>query len=172
MKIEILLGDRILFVSSTRLYVNEQSIKSMEMNMQISCIKACVMFANDYKFGFFENNNGDVFYDFKIETFPVEKSPPLYSKYSINSSKIIQIEIYEREFNAEEFSRFSDVYRRVTGIKNTYDLFFITCENGEQFILTFHPFMPGIELFYKQCWIKHYWTQYGSLYRLNYTVKI
>lgn len=166
-----LLGNKIGSFGSTALQVSEQSIKSMEMNMLIVCKKNCVLFESDYKFGFSENEDGDVFYDYKIETNGLENSLSRKSTVTFDTSEIIQIEIYGRAFNDKEFTPYADVYKRVKGEKKTDDLFFFTCKNGEKLMLAFHPFMPSIEVFYKQSWIESFWNQYGEKYKLHHTIK-
>ncbi len=166
-----LLGDRIDYFASTSLHVSEQSIKSMEINMLIACKRNYILFECDYKFGFFENENGDVFYDYKIGLGAFMNTLSGKSTVTFNTSEIIQIDIYGRDFKDKEFIPYPDVYQKVKGVKTTDDLFFFNCRKGERLMMVFHPFMPGIEVFYKQVWIDSFWNQYGNRYKLHCTVK-
>src|SRR5574337_568266 len=91
-----MLGDSIGLWGSTALHVSEQSIKSREINMLIACKRNSVLLKCDYKVGFFENEDGDVYYDYSIET-AVKDTPSRKSTVAFNTSEITQIEIYGRD---------------------------------------------------------------------------
>lgn len=165
-----LLGDNIVSISSTALNVSEQSIKSLEINVLIAGKRNSTLFKCDYKVGFFENEAGDVYYDYSIET-AVKNTPPQKSTVFFNTSDITQIEIFGRNFNANEFVNYPGIYNKVKGEEKTNDLFFFNCKKGERLMMVFHPYMPSIEVIYKETWIENFWSQYGSHYKLHSTIK-
>lgn len=117
-----LLGDKIVRIGSSALHVSGDVIESYEMNMLLTGNKNSIVFEGGPGFGFFENDDGDVFYDYKVAT-DVENTSLNKSTVRLRTSEIIQIDIYGRIINAEEFKPYADVYKMVKGKKRTDDLF-------------------------------------------------
>jgi hypothetical protein len=164
-----LVGDSIESIGSTTLNVHNESIVSLEMNLLITCKRNSIFFICDHKNGFFENANSETFYDFEI-TRNISVKLPIKNNISLVSSRILEIEIYGRNFNSNEFKDFPQLYKKLKGEYRTDDLFLIKLVNGEKILLTFHPFMPSIEVFLKNEWIHKFWEEYGNLYKKHYTI--
>lgn len=170
-QLDNLLSDSIKLLKSTALLTESESIASLDINMLLSCQKNEILFDCDYKIGFFENENGDVFYDYKIEARTLNDTFSLKSTVIVNSSEIIQIDIYGRLFNSEDFIMFPDLYNKVKLVTKTYDIFVFTCKKGEIISLVFHPFFPRIEVFFQNQTLSDFFSQYDTQYHLYRTIK-
>ena len=156
---------------STGLLTQSDSIASLDINMLLSCQKNEIIFDCDYKIGFFESENGDVFYDYKIESNNLKKPSLPKSSVNINSSEIMQIDIYGRLFNPKDFVRFPDLYNKVKDVTKTFDIFVFKCKKGETISLVFHPFFPRIEVFFQNRTLSDFFNQFDKEYNLYRTIK-
>lgn len=165
-----LIGDRIVCVGSTSLHIYDGSITIYEQNVYLELKKNSILFTYDSEFGFFENEDGDVFYDYKIETKRLENTLSRKSTVTFDTSEIIQIKIYGRSFNDKEFIAYPEIYQKIKGIKQTDDVFLFNCKNGEKIMIVFEPFLPHIEIYFKPSIIKMFWNQYSEKYKLHHTI--
>ena len=166
-----ILGDRIKLLGSTALHISDGTIKSLEMDLLINCNKNSIHFGCDYKVGFFENETGDVFYDYQIEIGTFKNTSIIKSDITFNTTEIIKVEIYGRDFRSEDFISFPDLYKKIKNETKTDDMFVLVCKNGEQLMVIFHPYFPSIEVNFNRNKIEDFWSQYGSCYKLHYTIK-
>ncbi len=164
-----LLGENIRSFRSTALDVSEYSIKSIEINMCIGFKKSHILLMSDYKIGFFEDEDGNVFYDYTIESGSIVPTT-IRSSVTFNTSEITKIEIFGRDFDAEKFKNYPKLYNKIKNEKKTDDIFLFNCKNNERILVVFHPFMACIDVLYKQDQVDRFWNQYGSLYKLYHTI--
>jgi hypothetical protein len=169
--LENLLGDRFICLSSTSLTETPDSLKSLEMNMIVSGHRNEILFDCDYKIGFFENEEGDVFYDYKIKSASLLNRSLFKSKVTAETSEISQIDIYGRQFNAKDFISYPRLYKKVKSVSDTDDIFVLRCKNGETISLVFHPYFPSIEVFFKKSTLDDFFLEYKNIYHLHRTLK-
>jgi hypothetical protein len=169
--LENLLGDRINFLSSTNLDVTSDSVKSLEMNIIISAQRNEILFNCDYKIGFFENEDGDVFYDYKIKSASLLHRSSFKSKVTTVTSEILQIDIYGRQFNAKDFISYPSLYKKIKSVTDTDDIFVLRCKNGETISLVYHPYFPSIVVFFKKSTLNDFFLEYKNNYHLHRTLK-
>lgn len=132
-----------------------------DFNLQFFC---------DYDQGcFFENKAGDVFYNFHIFK---KFEEPKYEHYKVlEKHKIQKIEIYSRKLPIEEFKDYPNVYKMMKPFKRTEDLFLLYFEDGQRILITFHPFMMGLEVLFTNRYISQFLEEYGHLYLLEKEIK-
>ena len=166
-----LLGDKFVCLSSTTLDVTPESLKSLEINMIVSAQKSEILFDCDNKIGFFENEAGDVFYDYKIKSASLINRTIFKSKVTTETSEILKIAIYGRQFHAEDFISYPNLFKKIKSVSDTDDMYVFTCKNGETLSLVFHPYFPSIEVFFKKSTLDAFLIEYKSKYLLHKTIK-
>ncbi len=166
-----LLGDKIKYLNSTRLEITPDSLNSLEINMIIGAYKNKILFDCDYKIGFFENDSGDVFYDYSVKSASLFNRLLSKSKVASETSEIKEIDIYGRQFNAKEFINYPSLYTKVKDVSETDDMFVFKNKNGETRTLVFHPFFPRIEVYFKKSTLDDFLIEYKSEYELHKTIK-
>ena len=123
----------------------------------------------NYKIGFFETEAGEVFYNYRIEK-DITDIQYRKSTVAFNTSEVLQIDIYGRKFDANEFISYPSLYEKVKGQKSTDDVFFFRCNDGDGFIIAFHPLMPRIEVYFSKTKMESFWNEYKDKYELHYTL--
>jgi len=146
------------------------SISSLELDMLIKFEKGNIRFKSDRCDGMFENEDGDMFYDYEIE---MKESGDLAGRETamFKTSEISRIDVYGRDFNDQEFIQYPQAYQKVKGLKRTDDLFMFTSVRDERLMIVFGPFLPRIDAKYDSRYIEMFWKQFGERYTLHHTIE-
>lgn len=165
-----LVGKELLAISTSygRLYSDsligdkiDGTLHFKDFNFQFFCNYDCGCF--------FENKGGDVFYDFEIF---ITKGEPKYEHYKIlEGYEIEKIEIFSRKLNKKDFNDYPKVLD-IIGLNNrAEDLFIFYFKDKPKMVLTFHPFMLGLEALFEYPSIHRFFDEYNDLYLLQQEIK-
>ena len=165
-----LVGKRLNAISTSFGSLYKDSLRGDKIDITMHFKDFNIFFFCDYDQGlFFENRAGDVFYDFSISK-KVEE--PEYEYYKVLENHEIQkIEIFSRKLPIEEFKDYPNVYKMMKPFKKTEDLFLFYFKSGQRMLLTFHPFMMGVEALFTNRAISQFFEEYDHLYLLEEEIK-
>lgn len=163
-----LIGAGIDICSSNRLAIYNDYIISYERVLLIGSQKIKGFGNILFKSDFFENDNGVVFYDYTIEK-SVDASKYNNAELYLETSPVIEIQIFGRPFNVKEFEEYPNIYEKYQGVTKTDDIFLFKCKAGEQIMLVFHPYFPQIQVLFNPKAIDSFWNEYKKEYESHYS---
>ncbi|HLO69280.1 MAG TPA: hypothetical protein VK167_00315 [Flavipsychrobacter sp.] len=118
---------------------------------------------------FFESLWGKIYHDYSIE---YENTTSDNAEVYLNTSPIIEIGVYGKEYNPEEFKAYPSVYAKQNEVKTTDEVFIFKCKNGENITVGFDSISPSIDVWHYNN-IEHYVTlEDDKPYTLNYSITI
>ena len=164
-----LIGKKIKLFKSSSLHISEGEFSSLEMNLVVEYDRKSLIFNCDYKKGFFENENGDVFYDFNIDE-DLRNNNFEKSVIYFKTTEITEIIVYGRQFNSIEFIKHKTLYNRIKNENKTDDLFLFKFDDMNEVIITFHPFLPSVAVVFSKRQIDKFWREYNNLYTQHYQI--
>lgn len=175
-ELQKLIGSKIRNVASSYLSISDGRILSLEAELLINCDKSNLFLRYENRIGFFENEEGDVFYDYEI----IEGHTPSnkLSYVDFTTPKINKIDVYGRTINPKDFTEYPKLYAKINESKKsgdmvtlTDDLFVFHFEHDYCTYTVFHPYLPRIEFLFNHKERKAFWEEYGELYKLHHTIK-
>jgi hypothetical protein len=161
-----LLGKKLQAISTSYGALYSDMLRADKIDITFHFENFYMVFFCDYEQKkFFENDSGDVYYDFFIEK---RKSQPGYEHIrKFNLWIIEKIEIFSRKLEVEDFKNYTSLFNRIKSFDRTEDMFIFSFSNGKRALMTFHPFMTGLEVIFEEFAIQKFLKEYGGTYKLS-----
>lgn len=154
-------------ISTSNGNVYGDTIVGDSIDLKLHFINFDVLFFCDYN-AFYENDTGDVFYDFNLKFW--ESTSPSVTAKSFDSIEICKIKVFSREIGISDFKKYSEAHKFLGSFQKTTDLFLLYFKNNTQILITFHPFLTGLEAYFTAQSISIFWDEYAQLYKLEHTI--
>lgn len=165
-----LIGKQIIGIGSTDQLFYDGHIESVEINFVINLGEYRLLIDCDFRVGFFESQNGYIFYDYNLKYISSD-SYKSECYVAISSSPITRIEVMGRELDPFEFINLPELHQQIKKNKKTDDLLLMTCREGNQFLLVLDPIFPKLRFIFVRNEIVRFLHEHNEIYALHFIIE-
>ncbi len=161
-KLYELLGQKIVGCKSPSIHKEQFGFSSLEFDLTLNFDSSemnlsCPYNPSSKDFGFWEDNDGNVFYD---HTLKVEKAGKDKGHDLSYDSAVESIWVYARKVSTQ----FTKLSKFKSGM--TADFFLLKMKNKTKCYFYFDPYMPQLEVCSNEYHMSTFWSEYGEYYHL------